>query len=87
MKFVKRKGESLSFFAGQIKAKELRELSLDEILKTIDIAIRVAKDKMYEIKNRKEREDLKLYLAYLSKEIAGFLEETIKTDLEEEAKM
>jgi hypothetical protein len=67
-----------------MKAKELRELSLDEILKTIDIAIRVAKDRIDEVENR---EDLKLFLAYLIKEIAEFLEETIKIDLEKEAKM
>ena len=58
-----------------MKAKELRELSLDEVLKTIDIAIRVAKDKINEIENK---EDLELFLVYLIKEIAEFLEETIK---------
>jgi hypothetical protein len=58
-----------------MKAKELRELPLDEVLKTIDIAIRVAKDKINEIENK---EDLKLFLVYLIKEIAEFLEETIK---------
>jgi hypothetical protein len=67
-----------------MKAKELRELSLYEILKTIDIAIRVAKDRIDEVENR---EDLKLFLAYLIKETAEFLEETIKIDLEKEAKM
>jgi hypothetical protein len=67
-----------------MKAKELRELSLDEILKTIDISIRVAKDKIDEVENI---EDLKLFLAYLIKETAEFLEETIKIDLEKEAKM
>jgi hypothetical protein len=78
------KAKSLFFFGKKMKAKELRELPLIEVLKTIDIAIRVAKDKIDEIENK---EDLKLFLAYLIKEITEFLEEIVKIDLEKETKM
>jgi GTP-binding protein EngB required for normal cell division len=54
-----------------LKAKELREMNINELLKTVDIAIRVIHNKMDEIKNEK---DLKLFLIYLIKELLAILE-------------
>jgi galactitol-specific phosphotransferase system IIB component len=65
-------------------AKELREMEIEKLLKTVDIAIRVIHNKIDEIE---DKEDLKLFLIYLSKELLTILEELQKQELEEKAKL
>jgi hypothetical protein len=65
-------------------AKELREMETEKLLKTVDIAIRVIHNKIDEIE---DKEDLKLFLIYLIKELLAILENIEKEELEEKAKL
>jgi hypothetical protein len=67
-----------------LKAKELREMETEKLLKTVDIAIRVIHNKIDEIE---DKEDLKLFLIYLIKELLAILENIEKENLEEKAKL
>jgi hypothetical protein len=65
-------------------AKQLRELDINELLRRIDLGIRVLNDRLEEIEDKK---DFEIFIIYLMKELLEILEKLGKMELEEKAKL